>query len=73
MNTDPNTGEDEHLIDQCIEIIHTEQSASVSLLQRRLRLGYARAARIMNELERRGIVGPDNGSGTLSRLILKHQ
>ncbi|MGP8053484.1 MAG: DNA translocase FtsK 4TM domain-containing protein, partial [Limisphaerales bacterium] len=50
--------EDEDLIQQCIEVIRSEQKASVSLLQRRLRLGYTRAARIMDELESRGIVGP---------------
>ena len=51
--------EDEDLIQQCIEVIRTEQKASVSLLQRRLRLGYTRAARIMDELDNRGIVGPN--------------
>jgi S-DNA-T family DNA segregation ATPase FtsK/SpoIIIE len=43
--------EDEEIIQQCIEVIRSEQKASVSLLQRRLRLGYTRAARIMDELE----------------------
>jgi len=55
-------GDDEDLIQQCIEVIRTEQKASVSLLQRRLRLGYGRAARLMDELEDRGIVGPSKGA-----------
>ncbi len=54
--------EDEDLIQQCIEVIRSEQKASVSLMQRRLRLGYTRAARIMDELENRGIVGPSKGA-----------
>ncbi|MBU6409640.1 MAG: DNA translocase FtsK [Verrucomicrobia bacterium] len=54
--------EDEELIQECIEVIRSEQKASVSLLQRRLRLGYTRAARIMDELENRGIVGPSKGA-----------
>lgn len=56
------SGEDEELIQQCIEVIRSEQKASVSLMQRRLRLGYTRAARIMDELENRGIVGPSKGA-----------
>jgi len=56
------SNEDEDLILQCIEVIRSEQKASVSLLQRRLRLGYTRAARIMDELEQRGIVGPSKGA-----------
>jgi len=55
-------GEPEEVIQQCIEVIRSEQKASVSLLQRRLRLGYGRAARIMDELEGRGIVGPSKGA-----------
>src|ERR1035437_6342610 len=43
--------EDEEIIQDCIEVIRSEQKASVSLMQRRLRLGYTRAARIMDELE----------------------
>ncbi|MDB6040558.1 MAG: cell division protein FtsK, partial [Verrucomicrobiales bacterium] len=61
--------EDEELIQQCIEIIRSEQKASVSLMQRRLRLGYTRAARIMDELENRGIVGPNKGAEPRDILI----
>ncbi|HZL42909.1 MAG TPA: DNA translocase FtsK, partial [Verrucomicrobiae bacterium] len=68
---DNNSGidEDEDLIQQCIEVIRSEQKASVSLLQRRLRLGYTRAARIMDELENRGIVGPGKGAEPRDILI----
>jgi S-DNA-T family DNA segregation ATPase FtsK/SpoIIIE len=61
--------EDENLIQQCIEVIRSEQKASVSLMQRRLRLGYTRAARIMDELENRGIVGPSKGAEPRDILI----
>jgi S-DNA-T family DNA segregation ATPase FtsK/SpoIIIE len=61
--------EDEEIIQDCIEVIRSEQKASVSLLQRRLRLGYGRAARIMDELENRGIVGPSNGAEPRDILI----
>src|SRR5581483_2362284 len=61
--------EDEDLIQQCIEVIRSEQKASVSLMQRRLRLGYTRAARIMDELEDRGIVGPSKGAEPRDILI----
>jgi S-DNA-T family DNA segregation ATPase FtsK/SpoIIIE len=61
--------EDEGLIQQCIEVIRSEQKASVSLFQRRLRLGYTRAARIMDELESRGIVGPGKGAEPRDILI----
>ena len=61
--------EDEEIIQQCIEVIRSEQKASVSLMQRRLRLGYTRAARIMDELEGRGIVGPSKGAEPRDILI----
>ena len=61
--------EDEGLVQKCIEVIRSEQKASVSLLQRRLRLGYTRAARIMDELENRGIVGPNKGAEPRDILI----
>lgn len=53
---------DEALIQRCIEVIQSERKASVSLLQRRLKLGYGRAARLMDELEDRGVVGPGKGA-----------
>ncbi|HZV34292.1 MAG TPA: DNA translocase FtsK, partial [Verrucomicrobiae bacterium] len=70
-NLDGESGcdEDEDLIQQCIEVIRSEQKASVSLMQRRLRLGYTRAARIMDELENRGIVGPSKGAEPRDILI----
>ena len=61
--------EDEEIIQDCIEVIRSEQKAGVSLLQRRLRLGYGRAARIMDELENRGIVGPSKGEEPRDILI----
>jgi S-DNA-T family DNA segregation ATPase FtsK/SpoIIIE len=63
------SGEDEEVIQDCIAVIRSEQKASVSLLQRRLRLGYGRAARIMDELEQRGIVGPSKGAEPRDILI----
>lgn len=53
---------DEDVIQQCIEIIRSEQRASVSLLQRRARLGYVLAAAIIDELEHRRIIGPARGA-----------
>ena len=61
--------EDEELIEKCIEVIRSEQKASVSLMQRRLRIGYTRAARIMDEIENRGIVGPGRGAEPREILI----
>jgi S-DNA-T family DNA segregation ATPase FtsK/SpoIIIE len=66
---DGGSGEDEELVQQCIEVIRSEQKASVSKLQRRLRLGYNRAARLMDELEDRGIVGPAHGNEPREILI----
>jgi len=66
--TDDVTAEDEELVEKCIEIIRQEKRASTSLLQRRLRLGYTRAARIVDILEQRGILGP--GEGAKPREIL---
>jgi DNA segregation ATPase FtsK/SpoIIIE-like protein len=54
--------EDEELVAICIEIIRDENRAASSLLQRRLKLGYTRAARVMDILEMRGIVGPKDGT-----------
>ncbi len=53
---------DEELVIKCIEVVRQEGKASTSLLQRRLRLGYTRAARMVDILELRGIVGPGDGA-----------
>ncbi|WP_269542843.1 FtsK/SpoIIIE family DNA translocase [Cerasicoccus fimbriatus] len=53
---------DDELVPEAINIIKTHQRASTSFLQRKLKIGYNRAARIMEILEDEGIVGPDNGS-----------
>ena len=55
------TAEDEELVQKVLEIMKQERRASTSLFQRRLRLGYTRAARIVDVLEQRGIVGPKDG------------
>ncbi|HET6745236.1 MAG TPA: DNA translocase FtsK, partial [Candidatus Limnocylindria bacterium] len=60
-------GEDEDddadaLLSQAVDIVRRSDKASASLLQRRLRIGYARAARILDQMEDRGIVGPADGS-----------
>ncbi len=54
--------EDEELVEKCIEVMRQEKKASTSLFQRRLRLGYTRAARILDILEQRGYVGPGEGA-----------
>ena len=59
---------DEEIVQKCMEVIRQEKKASTSLLQRRLRLGYTRAARMMDILEERGIIGP--GEGAKPREIL---
>ncbi len=53
---------DEECYEKCMEVIRAEGKASTSLLQRRLRLGYTRAARMMDILEDRGIIGPADGA-----------
>jgi S-DNA-T family DNA segregation ATPase FtsK/SpoIIIE len=50
------------LFTQAVDIVRRSDKASASLLQRRLRIGYARAARILDQMEDRGIVGPADGS-----------
>ncbi|MBT3336714.1 MAG: DNA translocase FtsK [Anaerolineae bacterium] len=63
MLSEGNENEDESLIEQAVEVIQQSQRASASLLQRRLRIGYPRAARLLDSLEDLGIVGPALGGG----------
>ncbi|MCC6568544.1 MAG: DNA translocase FtsK [Anaerolineales bacterium] len=61
--SEPDENEDEGLIEQAVTIVRQSQRASASLLQRRLRIGYPRAARLLDQLEEMGIVGPSQGGG----------
>jgi len=70
----PTSGEgddsaDEELIQQSIQVIRDTRRASTSSLQRRLRIGYTRAARVMDILEERGMVGPPRGADPREILI----
>jgi S-DNA-T family DNA segregation ATPase FtsK/SpoIIIE len=56
--SEPEENEDEGLIEKAVSIVRQSQRASASLLQRRLRIGYPRAARLLDQLEERGVVGP---------------
>ena len=53
---------DDELYDDAVQLITEMQTASVSMLQRRFRIGYTRAARLIDAMELRGIVGPYEGS-----------
>jgi S-DNA-T family DNA segregation ATPase FtsK/SpoIIIE len=65
--------DDDPLLDKAIEIVVQTQTASVSLLQRRLRVGYTRAGRLIDMLERRGIVSGYEGSKPRRVLIDESQ
>ena len=55
-------GDDEELYEEALEIVRQAKKASTTLLQRRLKIGYARAARLMDMMEERGAVGPGEGA-----------
>jgi len=61
--SEPDEGEDGVMIEHAIVLLKKEQRASASMLQRRLRIGYPRAARLLDRLEEMGIVGPSTGGG----------
>lgn len=63
----------DELLPAAVEVLLETGQGSVSMLQRRLKLGYARAARIMDEMEEKGIVGPFEGSKPRHLLITKDQ
>jgi len=65
--------EGDEMLPQAVDVILETGQASVSMLQRRLKLGYARAARIVDEMEEKGIVGPFQGSKPRAILITKDQ
>ena len=61
------------MLEEAIKVVVENGQASTSLLQRKLKLGYARAARIVDEMEERGVVGPYEGSKPRKVLITKEQ
>ena len=61
------------MLPAAVDVILETGQASVSMLQRRLMLGYARAARIVDEMEEKGIVGPFQGSKPRAILVTKEQ
>lgn len=65
--------EGDEMLPAAVEVILETGQASVSMLQRRLKLGYARAARIVDEMEEKGIVGPFQGSKPRAILVTKEQ
>jgi S-DNA-T family DNA segregation ATPase FtsK/SpoIIIE len=68
--TEPDENEDQGLIEQSVSIVRQSQRASASLLQRRLRIGYPRAARLLDQLEEMGVVGPSQGGGKERDVLL---
>jgi S-DNA-T family DNA segregation ATPase FtsK/SpoIIIE len=60
---EPEENEDEGLMEKAISVVRGSGRASASMLQRRLRIGYPRAARLLDQLEEAGVVGPSQGGG----------
>lgn len=65
---DPN---DDELIEEAIEVVSSYDAVSASLLQRRLSIGYARAAKLMDILENKKVIGPSDGSLKPREVLLK--
>ena len=70
---DEETGESDELFPAAVDVVLELGQASVSMLQRRLKLGYSRAARLVDQMEEKGIVGPFEGSKPRALLITKQQ
>ncbi len=61
----------DNLLEQAIDIVRRSQRASASMLQRRLRIGYPRAARLVDELEELGVIGPAAGGGREREVLIE--
>jgi len=63
-------GADEDIYARAVAVVRRERKASTSLLQRKLNLGYGRAARLIDRMEEEGIIGPDRGAGKPREVLL---
>jgi len=69
--SEPAEDSDDALIDQAIEIVRSTQKASASLIQRKLKIGYPRAARLIDQMEEMGIIGPSAGGGREREVLVE--
>ncbi|MDD5946109.1 MAG: DNA translocase FtsK 4TM domain-containing protein [Clostridia bacterium] len=73
VKTGGENGEHDEFFDSAVELVVSKEKASVSMLQRQFRIGYNRAARLMDELEEAGIVGPEDGSKPRKVLVSRSE
>ena len=71
VGIDVDEDEDEALIDEAIALIRKEGHASASFFQRQLRVGYPRAARLVDQLEEKGVLGPSQGGGREREILIE--
>jgi DNA segregation ATPase FtsK/SpoIIIE, S-DNA-T family len=64
---------DDELLEEAMRIVVLHRQASTSMLQRRLKVGYSRAARLLDDLEARGVVGPSEGAKGREVLVTEHE
>ncbi|MEY2817675.1 MAG: translocase FtsK [Chloroflexota bacterium] len=70
---EPDEDEDDGLVEKAVSIVRQQQRASASMLQRRLRIGYPRAARLLDQLESMGVVGPSQGGGKEREVLVSEE